>query len=144
MSDIQAIRYYNLFPIAQLWKLTCDGRLENKKTERHWKFSKKIWTLKDGLIEDQKTKKLLGRESNTSDQIKLQAKGFKNNELSKWIKGSLDENEYFTLTDPTTTKLLTVISRNKLKLEGNFLTSHLKIIIDLRYVIKANFFASIS
>ena len=82
--------------------------------------------------------------SNTSDKIKLQAKGFKNNELSKWIKGSLDENEYFTLTDPKTTKLLTVISSKKLKLEGNFLTSHLKIIIDLRYVIKAHFFASIS
>ena len=74
----------------------------------------------------------------TSDQIKLQVKGFKNNELSRWIKGSLDENEYFTLTDPETTKLLTVISSNELKLEGNFLTSHLKIMIDLRYVIKSN------
>ena len=141
---VKWFKYHNLFPTAQLWKLTCDGRLENKKTERDWKFQKNIWTLKDGLIEDQKTKKLLGRESNTSDQIKLQAKGFKNNELSKWIKSSLDENEYFTLTDPKTTKLLTVISSKKLKLEGNFLTSHLKIIIDLRYVIKAHFFASIS
>ena len=120
---LKGFRYHNLFPTAQLWKLTCDGRLENKKTERDWKYPKKTWTLNDGLIEDQDTKKLLGRVSNTSDQIKLQAKGFKNNELSKWVKGSLDENEYFTLTDPKTTKLLTAISSNQLKLEGNFLTT---------------------
>ena len=87
------------------------------------------------MIEDQDTKQLLGRVSNTSDQIRLQAKRFKNDELSKWIKGPLNENEYFTLKDPKTTKLLTAISNNQLRLEGNFLNSHLKIISNLRYVI---------
>ena len=53
-----------------------------------------------------------------SQIVKLELEYKKDKDLQRWTKSDIDDNEYFTLTNPRYGKLLTAKEQDKLTLEG--------------------------
>ena len=101
--------------IDQLWKLE-DNTLKNKKgiwkSNHHWKVETKGSEEAGVHIINESKRKFLSVSNNGS-------KVLENDSNHVWIKGSLDNEGYFTLLDASTQKVLTAVSPYSLQLRGN-------------------------
>ena len=105
--------------LAQLWKKTCDDGLENKKLKRKWiKNEEQKFSVTDDLVKTLETPKRLMTVKSEGDiqVVDLKRKGKEDSQ--KWKKSDIDDNEYFTLTNPRYGKLLTAKEQDKWTLEG--------------------------
>ena len=56
----------------------------------------------------------------SDDTVVLQAKSSPISDDQKWLRGALDANDWFTLTNPKSGKVLTAPSTSTLSIEGKF------------------------
>ena len=106
--------------LAQLWKKTCDNGLENKKLKRKWISNEdQKFSVRNDLIKALGTKELMSVKSEgDTPVVKLDWENKENRDSQKWKKSDIDDNEYFTLTNPQSGKLLTAKEQDKWTLEG--------------------------
>ena len=111
---------YSIAFLAQLWKKTCDDGLENKKLKRKWiRNEEQKFSVTDDFVKTLDTKKLMSVKSEGDIQVvELDYENKKDKDSQKWTKSDIDDNKYFTLTNPRSGKLLTAKEQDKLTLEG--------------------------
>ena len=107
--------------LAQLWKETCDGRLENKKLKREWtRYPEHEYSVTDNLVENISKDKFMSVKSKEEGihKVELDSKSYVDTKTQNWTKSDNDEDGYFTLTNPHYGKLLTAKKRDQWTLEG--------------------------
>ena len=112
--------------LAQLWKETCDSRLENKKLGRERTNSPDTkYSITDVVKNENKEKFMTVKQGfkvkdviEVVELVSFDDKKVNDSKRQKWKKSETDENGFFNLTNPHYGKLLTAKERNKWTLEG--------------------------
>ena len=110
----------SVFFLAQLWKETCDDRLENKKLKREWtKYPDEKYSVTDNFVENTDENEFMTVKLKDGIQVvELDSEYVEGTDSQKWTKSDKDEDGFFTLTNPHYGKLLTANKRYELTLEG--------------------------
>ena len=105
----------------QLWRYA-NKSLQNKAG--NWKYEDITWLLpsegQEGAIEDSNSGKVLGFKKKN---VKLEKWNSSQNKKQRWLIGSKDKYDYFTITNPETGRILSAKNkkkRMKLTIEGKF------------------------
>ena len=106
--------------IAQLWKETCDNRLENKELKRDWtRYPDEKYSVTDNLVKTVDPIEFMTVKLKDGVQVvELDSEYLEGTDTQKWTKSEKDEDGFFTLTNPQYGKLLTANKRKRLTLEG--------------------------
>ena len=109
---------------TQIWRLTGEMKLENGK-EGKWKFDDKVWIVPPegeiSYIKDWSSGKVLGISnivSETEKLVVLQSEADPLSDNQKWLRSHYDEDGFFTLTNPSSGKILTASGVTKLTIKG--------------------------
>ena len=88
--------------------------------KRKWiRNEEQKFSVTDDFVKTLDTKKLMSVKSEGDIQVvELDSENKKDKDSQKWTKSDIDDNKYFTLTNPRSGKLLTAKEQDKLTLEG--------------------------
>ena len=99
-------------------------KLENGK-EGKWSFADKVWIVPPegeiSYIKDWSSGQVLGIPnivSGTEKLVVLQSEANPLSDNQKWLRSHYDEDGFFTLTNPSSGKILTASSITKLTIKG--------------------------
>ena len=110
----------SVFFLAQLWKETCDDRLENKKLKREWtSYPEQKYYVTDNIVKKKNANEFMSVKLKDGIQVvELDSEYLEGTDTQKWTKSDKDEDGFFTLTNPYYSKLLTAKEKDKWTLEG--------------------------